>query len=709
MKLYRVMITFFLVSCFGLFCFADCPSSDLTGDCVVNFHDLNSLAERWLNDCNMSNDWCGGSDFNGDCLVDFADFAVMASQRMMEEAVVVPDVIGLSLEDAKAAIIDAYLIVGTVSEEYSDIVTTGCVMSQNPSGEENVVSGVMVGLVISLGPEVIEPDIMWVSIIDEGVVGELDGFIGEMSKYETTNAQYCWFLNDALATGEIIVGTDNYVYGANGSNSGADFAGQVYYYLAGPGGLVDGAYNGGASRINYTGSEFTVDNGFENHPLTYVSWYGATAFGNYYGWRLPTEWEWQAVADYDGSFVYGCGPTINNSIANYCNFTHPYGTTSVGSFGTYGYGMADMVGNVWEWTSSSYSWRYRVNRGGGWGKAECCCKVAFRGYDSPRHTGIYVGFRVCRDIIVVPDVVGMTLLQAQEAIADSGLVVGTIIEQYSDIVAADNVISQNPLCGENVLAGAVVDLVISLGPESTDPDITWISISDPGIGGEFEGFTGEMSKYETTNAQYCYFLNEAIATGDIYVENDYVKGASGSNSGEDFIGQIYYNLAGSGWSSDGATNGGASRIIYNDGVFSVDNGFENHPVTHVSWFGATSFASYYGWRLPTEWQWQGVADYDGSYNYGCGTAIDNSKANYRGSIHPYGITAVGDFGMYGYGVADMAGNVNEWTSSVESDGSDLRLVCGGSWDGIVSSCLVSNRYCYRTDSAFYNIGFRVCR
>ena len=46
--------------------------------------------------------------------------------------------------------------------------------------------------------------------------------------------------------------------------------------------------------------------------MTYVTWYGATAICNYYGYRLPTELEWQAVADYEGEFNYGCGIDIDN-------------------------------------------------------------------------------------------------------------------------------------------------------------------------------------------------------------------------------------------------------------------------------------------------------------------------------------------------------------------------------------------------------------
>jgi hypothetical protein len=55
--------------------------------------------------------------------------------------------------------------------------------------------------------------------------------------------------------------------------------------------------------------------------------------------------------------------------------------------------------------------------------------------------------------------------------------------------------------------------------------MTWVSISDTGISG-YEGFIGEMSKYETTNAQYCQFLNAAYASGAVTVSGNYVVGTS---------------------------------------------------------------------------------------------------------------------------------------------------------------------------------------
>ena len=250
---------------------------------------------------------------------------------------------------------------------------------------------------------------------------------------------------------------------------------------------------------------------------------------------------------------------------------------------------------------------------------------------------------------------------------------------------------------KKLLAAVCLILILCIGMAKGDiigpTGIVLKYINDP-------GFTGYMSKYETTNAQYCQFLNAAKASGDITVSDNDVIGTSG-----DFVDHLYYNLAGSGWDSDGSTSGGAARINYINGAFSTDIGFENHPVTYVSWYGATSFCNYYGYRLPTKLEWQAVADFDGTYNYGCGIDINNDIANYAGSLHPDGTTVVGAFGTYGYGMADMAGNVWEWTSTI-SDSSNIR---GGCFDLNDNYCTVS----YNTaplsgpDHANYTIGFRV--
>lgn len=237
----------------------------------------------------------------------------------------------------------------------------------------------------------ISNSISWVYIDDDpGVTGH-EGFTGFMSKYEITNAQYCKYLNEALSSDAVIVDGD-YVKG----NSGI-YSGQSYYQLNGPGLTVDSAINGGAARIQWTGSAFSVDPGFEMHPVTYVSWHGAMAFCDYYGFSLPTQWEWLAVADYEGTWgtpAYGCGPEINNNIANYSGSTHPHGTTEVGTYGSFGHGLCDFAGNVWEWTNS-VNGEYRFIRGGCWDLAaqNCTLEYSYEHYPDFMHYGI--GFRVC--------------------------------------------------------------------------------------------------------------------------------------------------------------------------------------------------------------------------------------------------------------------------------------------------------------------------
>lgn len=243
-----------------------------------------------------------------------------------------------------------------------------------------------------------------------------------------------------------------------------------------------------------------------------------------------------------------------------------------------------------------------------------------------------------------------------------------------------------------ILADSWLDIYQKFAPT----DITWVRVDDPGVPGH-ERFNGYVSKYEITNAQYCSFLNSALSSGDIYVllgQSFLARGANGSNLGADFVGQNYYSCA------------AGARIKWTGHSFVVQSCFENHPVSYVSWYGATAFANYYGWRLPTEWEWQAVADFDGSYIYGCGTAIDAGRANYKYSIHPYNTTPVYAFDPFGYGMCDLAGNVAEWTSSI-TDG--FYVSRGGHFASEANKCTVSAWGSSTPNGIGNMLGFRVCR
>ncbi len=87
------------------------------------------------------------------------------------QMVTVPAVAGMSQANAELAIISAGLVVGAVTQEYSDSVQAGYIISQNPAAGASVVKGSSVNLVVSLGPEPIPAPAITGSAPDKGSVG----------------------------------------------------------------------------------------------------------------------------------------------------------------------------------------------------------------------------------------------------------------------------------------------------------------------------------------------------------------------------------------------------------------------------------------------------------------------------------------------------------------------------------------------------------
>jgi len=227
----------------------------------------------------------------------------------------------------------------------------------------------------------------------------LDAF--KMSATEITNSQYSAYLNTALRTALVSVDTiAGRIIGAAGN-----YRGREYMNLGYP---VVGTDN--QNWIKYNSGGFQVEPGKENLPVVYVTWYGAYAFAEHYGMRLPTEAEWEYAARAGAQFEYG---TDNGAISKEkANFNLDSGCPrNVGSYQANPFGLYDMAGNVWEWCSDRFGREYykispgynplgpdegsyQVLRGGGWINGAFCCRSAFRRYEFPDIWDVDIGFRV---------------------------------------------------------------------------------------------------------------------------------------------------------------------------------------------------------------------------------------------------------------------------------------------------------------------------
>ncbi len=163
---------------------------------------------------------------------------------------------------------------------------------------------------------------------------------------------------------------------------------------------VDGEYLRG-----WSGNHLPAGKG--DHPVTAVPWLPARAYCAWAGKRLPTEAEWEYAARAGTTTAFWWGDTFDATRAN----RNERGTEPVGNPSRVNpWGLADMAGNVWEWTSSRYQpYPYqsgdgredpgpggdgrRVLRGGAWVILPEYLRSADRFKYSPRITSEYVGFR----------------------------------------------------------------------------------------------------------------------------------------------------------------------------------------------------------------------------------------------------------------------------------------------------------------------------
>ncbi len=138
----------------------------------------------------------------------------------------------------------------------------------------------------------------------------------------------------------------------------------------------------GADWRHPTGPDSTID-GLMDHPVVHIAHSDAQAYAAFAGKSLPSEAEWEYAAcggRHGADYAWGDELAPDGAIlANYWvghfpysndRFDGGYRTTEVGRYPANGYGLFDMIGNVWEWTDDWYTLPERLLARGG--KQPCC-------------------------------------------------------------------------------------------------------------------------------------------------------------------------------------------------------------------------------------------------------------------------------------------------------------------------------------------------
>lgn len=229
-----------------------------------------------------------------------------------------------------------------------------------------------------------------------------------------TNAQYARYLNAALQGGTIKAIPGQIV----GYYPGDVFHGYKHEEEIAAGEWLHIPLDEPGLRSQWDGESFAPIKGYENRPMVHVTWFGAKAYCDYYGWRLPTEIEWEKAARGVDGRAYPWGDAISHQNANYYSSHDLYekilgkqgDTTPVGFYNGKNYngfqtadspspyGLYDMAGNVWQWTADVYKGaHYRYMRGGSRADYAYNLRIWTRNNATPIYNSPNVGFRCVRD------------------------------------------------------------------------------------------------------------------------------------------------------------------------------------------------------------------------------------------------------------------------------------------------------------------------
>jgi beta-lactam-binding protein with PASTA domain len=360
----------------------------------------------------LSQDPANGSSLAQGSLV---NLVISSGPQMM---MTVPNVVGLTQAAATAAITGGKLMVGTVTQQISNTVVAGNVISQDPGNGSLLAQGSPVNLVISSGPQI-------------ATVPNVQGLTQDAATAAITEAKLMMGtvtqkISNAVATGNVIT------QDPSSGSSVAEGSPVNLVISSGPQMVAVPTVEGltqGAATSTITGANLKVGTVTQQSSNT-------VAID-----KIITQYPPSGSSVAEGSQVQlliSSGPQMV-AVPNVEGSTQAAGTTAITE-------AKLKVGTVAQQTSNSVAPGSVISQDPASGSSLA--------EGSPVNLVISSG----PQMVTVPNLQGLTQAAATEAIARAKLAMGTV-------TATGKIVSQDPPSGSSVTQGSQVNLVISLGPQ----------------------------------------------------------------------------------------------------------------------------------------------------------------------------------------------------------------------------------------------------
>jgi beta-lactam-binding protein with PASTA domain len=334
------------------------------------------------------------------------------------QMVAMPNVEGLTQDDATTAITGVKLTVGTITQQTSNTVATGKVMSQDPSSENSVAEGSPVNLVISSGPPMM-------------AVPNVEGLTQDDAVTAVTGAK--------LTVGTVTQQTSNTV--ANGRVIRQDPA-------------------NGSSAAEGSPVKLVISSG---PPMVAVPNVEALTQADATTAITGTKLKVGTITPQTSNTV-ATGKVISQDPANGSSVAEGSPVNLVISSGPQMVTVPNVQGLTQVAASAAIA-RAKLTVGSVTATGKVISQNPASGSSVEQGSPVNLVISLGPQMVTVPNLEGLTQAAAAAAVTAANLTVGTIIRQTSNTVASGNVVRQDQPSGSSVAQGSPVNLVISSGPE----------------------------------------------------------------------------------------------------------------------------------------------------------------------------------------------------------------------------------------------------